>query len=301
MTGRELLRTQPGALLPRLWRFVHKPWREQLSFLKLRCVRILLSVPIPIRLPFGAWWLAESDACGTSVFLGRFEIAERLFVERFLRPGMNVLDIGAHHGFYTLLASQKVSPTGRVVAFEPSPREYRKLLRHLRLNGCDNVRARNCALGSREGKAELFLVEGRETGCNSLRPPNAGEPTKTVPASVSTLDSCLKQEKVDQVDFIKLDVEGAEMEVLQGAEELLARLPRPVFLCEVQDVRCRPWGYEAREIILLLERLGYDWFLPTVTGGLEPVCAGETRFNGNFVAVPIERLYDTDCFGQMLR
>jgi ubiquinone/menaquinone biosynthesis C-methylase UbiE len=61
------------------------------------------------------------DVCGDAVFAGNFEEAERQFMERFLKPNMIVLDIGAHHGFYTLLASHKVGPTGQVIAFEPLP------------------------------------------------------------------------------------------------------------------------------------------------------------------------------------
>jgi FkbM family methyltransferase len=60
-------------------------------------------------------------------------------VERFLKPNMTVLDIGTHHGFYSLLASYKVGATGQVIAFEPSPRERRRLLWHLRLNRKKNV------------------------------------------------------------------------------------------------------------------------------------------------------------------
>ena len=84
---------------------------------------------------------------------------------------MIVLDIGAHHGFYTLLASRKVGKKGKVIAFEPSPRKRRKLIWHCRLNRTDNVWIESCALGSFDGEAELFLVKGKETGCNSLRPP----------------------------------------------------------------------------------------------------------------------------------
>ena len=211
-------------------------------------------------------------------------------MERILRPGMTMLDIGAHHGFFTLLGSRKVGGGGRVLAFEPSPRERRKLLRHLRLNRCTNVQVEACALGSAPGEMDLFVVMGSETGCNSLRPPNTPQPTKRVRVPVLTLETSLERVKMPQVDFIKLDVEGGELDVLKGADGLLARRPRPFLLSEVQEIRTEPWGYAAREIIEFLRARGYWWFALQTDGSLMPVPADQTKFDGNFVAVPNERM-----------
>ena len=275
------------ALLPRLLRFLRKPWSEKVRSLALKWARV---VPIPVRLPFGAWWLVEDDWHGKAILSGGVETDERRFVEGILQPGMNVLDIGAHHGLYSLLASRKVGAGGRVLAFEPSPRERLKLLRHLRLNRCRNVQVQPCALGSAQGEADLFVVKSFSTGCNSLRPPDTPEPAQMLRIPVLTLDACLRQEKMDRVDFVKLDVEGGEMEVLKGAADLLGRRPRPLILCEVQDIRTRPWGYAAREIIEFLRSRGYRWFAPQPEGRLMPIAADQVEFDGNFVAVPDERM-----------
>jgi len=276
------------AFLPRLGRFLKKPWSEKVRSMTLRWVRMM---PLPVRLPFGVWWLAEDDWLGKAILCGGLENAERSVVERILQPGMRVLDIGAHHGFYTLLASRKVGAGGRVLAFEPSPRERRKLLRHLRLNRCTNVQVEDCALGSAQAESDLFVVVGYETGFNSLRPPDTPEPTQKVRVTVSTLDACLERAEMERVDFVKLDVEGGEMEVLKGAVGLLARRPRPFLLCEVQEIRTRPWGYAAREIIEFLRSRGYRWFAPQPEGSLMPVPADQVEFDGNFVAVPDERMH----------
>lgn len=278
----------------RLWRFLLKPWSEKVRSVRFHFRRLwnhlFPSLPLPVRLPFGGWWLAWNDVCGDMVFNGKFEERERRFVEGFLVPGMTVLDIGAHHGFYTLLASFKVGSTGRVIAFEPSPRERKKLHWHLRLNRCKNVQVENSALGSYNGEAQLFLVSGRETGCNSLRKPNVNEPVHPVRVPVMRLDNYLQRHGIEQVDFVKMDVEGAELEVLEGAMQLLERRPRPVWMVEVQDIRTEPWGYRAVEIMHFLERFGYRWFIPSGDGSLVPVLTYEEHFDGNLIAVPEERL-----------
>jgi FkbM family methyltransferase len=238
-------------------------------------------------------WRAENDSCGRDILRGQFENAERLFVERYLAPGMTVLDIGAHHGFYSVLASKKVCSDGRVIAFEPSPRERERLARHLAWNSCSNVRVEETALGETEGQAEFFLVDGKETGCNSLRQPDTKHPTRRLQVQVNRLDKYLGARKIASVDFIKLDVEGAELGVLKGATEVLENLPRPVLLCEVQDRRTKPWGYAALEIIQFLSFRGYDWFMLRENGSLQMLDTKDRKeWDGNFVAVPPERVED---------
>jgi len=203
---------------------------------------------------------------------------------------MTVLDIGAHQGLYTLLAASQVGRRGRVFAFEPSPREQRALRLHVALNRCRNVVTQTYALANENGIKELFVVQGSQTGCNSLRPPVVFSGTAAVHIEVTRLDDWLAKQKIDRVDFIKLDVEGAELAVLEGGAELFQRRPRPVLLAEVQDVRTRPWGYAAREILDYLARLRYTWFRFSGSGSIEPLNLSADEFDGNFVACPEERL-----------
>jgi len=271
-----------------LVRFLSKPWADKVYALKYRWLK-LIPIPLSVRLRPGVWWLAENGYCGTTIALAGFDRNESVFVEKLLIPGMNILDIGAHHGFYTLLASTRIGPTGRVLAFEPSPRERRKLRRHLHLNRCTNVTVQDCALSSAEGWADLFVVEDTETGCNSLRPPSVSQSVKPITVRVSTVDRCLEQAGIDKVDFIKLDVEGAEIEVLKGAQRLLQRKPRPVVLCEVEDVRTAPWGYPAKAIIDFLDERDFHWFTFADGEDLTPLPADAT-FDRNYVAIPNERI-----------
>jgi len=278
------------ATLPqRIVRFVASPARRKYITLANRAQRIFPRMPIPLRLPFGAWWLAEKSALDHELIYNEFERMETGFVERLLRPGMTVIDAGAHHGLYTLLASKRVGQRGRVIAIEPSPRECERLEKHLRMNRCSNTEMVPCALGEDTEDADLYLVDGFQDWCNSLRPPAVDEPIRAVQVSVRRLDDVLAELEVTKVDFIKLDVEGAELSVLYGATKLLQSESRPAILAEVQDIRTQPWGYPAREIIQFLIRMDYRWFAIAAKGALLPISCDQETYDANLVALPVER------------
>jgi FkbM family methyltransferase len=170
-----------------------------------------------------------------------------------------------------------------VFAFEPSPRERKALLRHVSLNRCKNVRVQALALGAEKKEAELHVVEGNQTGCNSLRPPIALSGTSSITVRVMPLDDWLSGQKLD-------GVEGGELDVLKGATELLNRPARPVILAEVQDMRTQAWGYRAKDVIEYLRQKGYKWLCPCEDGSLKELDINQKEFDGNFAAFPEERL-----------
>jgi FkbM family methyltransferase len=292
------LKTDQGAmnsdtLTTRLFRFARKPFSKQYISLAIKLQDHFPSVPIPVRLAFGAWWLAGTSALDRALLFDGFENAELLFVQRFLKPGMTVFDMGAHHGLYTMLASKVTGSEGRVYAFEPSPRERTRLKRNLSLNRCKNVHVISAALGRNAGRATLHLVDGSEDGCNSLRTPNVAQPTIPVEVEVLTLDVFLRQSEVGRIDFAKMDVEGAELSLLEGASDLFASAERPVILAEISDVRTGPWGYAASEIIEWLAKRGYEWFELTETGSLKRSKTNRAFHDHNLVAVPAEKIEKT--------
>jgi FkbM family methyltransferase len=276
--------------LGRALRFLGKPAREKARSVFFRWIRVVPGIPVPVRLQGGGWWLAQDDFLSKALFYDGFENAERSFAEHFLHPAMTVLDIGAHHGYYSLLASRRVGPSGLVLAIEPSPRERKRLRLHVRINRCKNVQIESRALGESKGTAELYVVRGTETGCNSLREPNVAQDTERVTVSVECLDRVLQDHGIERVDFVKLDVEGAELSVLRSAQQLLSRRPRPVLLVEVQDIRTQPWGYAARDVVRHLSALDYRWFRILPGGKIAQIDAEQSEYDGNFVAVPSEKL-----------
>lgn len=285
----------PRTLRERIRRFLAKPLREKYVSVASRLRGRAMAIPLLIRLPFGAWWIARNDDIGQPLREGQFETAEADFVGKYLQPGMTVLDIGAHHGLYTLLASLRVGNGGRVFSFEPSVRERKALLQHVRLNRCKNVSVQDAAVGNENKEASLFVVEGSQTGCNSLRPPVVASGTSSARIKVARLDDWLREQSIDRVDFIKLDVEGGEREALQGAERLIDCF-RPVLFAEVQDIRTRPWGYPAKEIIEQMIQRKYKWFGMAPNGFLSALDVSANEFDGNFVACPEERLPELQKF-----
>ncbi len=271
-----------------LWALLGRNLRRRATVALFR-IRALIPVPHPIRLPWGAWWLGWGDIMDRRLRKG-FEREEQGFLLEYLRPGMTFIDIGAHQGLYSLLASKKVSPGGRVVAFEPSPREFRRLRWNLALNRCRNVHAEPFALGMTEGTAQLFVCLAGETGCNSLRPPVVPDPVRKIPVPITSLDRYLALAKIgtDGVDFVKLDVEGAELDVLKGAPGLLSKA-RPLILSELTDVRTAPWGYRSQEIYAFLEARGYRWFSIAPKARLRSISGSGGP--ENLLAVPEEKLH----------
>jgi hypothetical protein len=106
---------------------------------------------------------------------------------------------------------------------------------------------------------------------------------------VISLDTFLSQRKIERVDFVKLDVEGAELGVMKGASNLLSIRPRPLLLVEVCDIRTRPWGYEGRDIVRYMDEAGYRLYRLLEGGEPLPVSANLDMYDMNMLAVPVER------------
>lgn len=253
--------------------------------------RLFPYIPLLTRVSYGAWWLAVNDANNDGYFSGNYESKELRFVKTFLKPGMVVIDIGAHHGFYSLYASKLVGSLGRVIAFEPSTRELKRLRLHVHINLCKNVDVVPLALSNSTETTAFYVVMGRDTGCNSLRAPAVSEPIKKVQVQTTTLDDYLNRAGVQKVDFIKLDAEGAEIEIFMGASHLLSRSPRPVIMCELSEGRCLPWGHTCKDIIDLLgKEYNYRWYNLCAEGSLGRFLL--TEGVENYVAVPAEHGID---------
>ncbi|HEX6834616.1 MAG TPA: FkbM family methyltransferase [Rudaea sp.] len=144
-----------------------------------------------------------------------WELPETLLCLRTLRPGMHVVDAGAHVGYYSVLFSQRVGPSGSVRAFEPEPDNFRLLLANLLLNDCRNVQTHAFALAERRGDATLHLSPDNLGDHRLAATPGRAQ----VEVATIDLDAVLAG---SAVDFVKIDTQGAEPRVLAGMAATIA-------------------------------------------------------------------------------
>jgi FkbM family methyltransferase len=210
------------------------------------------------------------DVVGRKIMqAGYFEPETVRFIERYVKPGMTVLDIGAHVGQYSLLASGLVGPSGAVHAFEPHPLLYRVLCGNLDRNRCSNVLRNNLAVSSEDGTGLLFASKHENFGMTSLRPPEALYSGVQVPVKTISLDGYIRRHSIGRIDLIKLDVEGAELPVLQGATDLLAGSPDLLLVVEFCGYTTRRFGHTVAELASFLRNSGLHLFSVT-SEGLRP-------------------------------
>jgi FkbM family methyltransferase len=150
------------------------------------------------------------------------------FIREHCKSGQTVLDIGAHLGLFTVLMARRVGPTGRVYSFEPTALTRKLLQRVVNLNGCSTmVEVRPEAVGSITGTAVFHETADTESNANSLVQTQRSHHTTTVPTT--TLDDFTKMRGLT-VSCLKIDVEGAELDLLRGAGEFFARYRPATFL-----------------------------------------------------------------------
>lgn len=191
------------------------------------------------------------------LFLYREEYEFELgYLERVLAPGQVFIDAGACLGVYTLLASRLVGPGGRVFAFEPAAESFAALERNTGLNALPNVCSFRLALSDRAGTDLLYHYV--DQGCHSLGAP-VGEDGSFEEIRTATLDEVLEQAAVEEVDVIKLDVEGSEESVLRGAVRTIRR-SRPLVIFEVNSLAASRQGRAADGAWRFLEAAGYRFF-----------------------------------------
>jgi FkbM family methyltransferase len=173
--------------------------------------------------------IGQTDA---GFLLGTSEPGVQRAMGHLISGGMTVYDIGANVGFLTVIAARLVGVTGRVISFEPLPSNVRQIVHNLQLNGFSQVLVRQEALGAENGNA-TFLVSAEPTwGKLASLGTGVGSQIGEMKVLVRKLDSAFEDDQLPAPDVIKIDVEGAEIDVLEGARELLCR-ERPLLMIEL--------------------------------------------------------------------
>jgi FkbM family methyltransferase len=186
----------------------------------------------------GFWWLL---ATRSSFLFGKYEPEQTKLFGELVKPGDVVFDVGAHFGYYTLLASKLVGDSGKVISFEPSPANLARLYRHIELNSRRNVQVLELAVSDHEGTARFETRTGSGVGHLADDGP--------LEVRLTTLDSLTQ---LPRPQVMKIDVEGAEVGVLQGAKALLQNA-RPIIFLSLH-------GEELKATCLeILEGYGYTF------------------------------------------
>jgi FkbM family methyltransferase len=247
--------------------FRHSPLSTILRLISWR-VKCLLRSPATIRLD--NWDLQmflppEWGGIAKLAFAFREQYEPELpYLERILFPGMTFVDAGACYGLYTLAASRLVGEAGRVIAFEPASRAFRVLQKNIILNSLANVLAYPLALTANNGRALLYRHPN--VGCDSLGRDHSFTETAEEIATES-LDNVLRKISVNQVDVIKMDVQGAEELVLRGANKIL-NSSHPAVIFEVYPPGAILVGLSPYGAWDFLDNLGYKFFIVDRHGAL---------------------------------
>jgi FkbM family methyltransferase len=172
-----------------------------------------------------------------------------------LEPRHNFLDIGANIGYYSLLASKKIGNSGRVYSFEPSSREFRRLLKNIEINNCTNLIPTNIALSDSNNEIYFSIAQGH-TGLNSIFIEDESVYKTTQITKTIKLDNYFNSEK-RKFQLAKIDVEGAELMVLKGMEQMLNEHAVQRIIIEITPRFFKSFGYKKEDIYNFLSAYGY--------------------------------------------
>lgn len=223
--------------------------------------------PLECRVPLGGLRIHvyPMDVLAKPIFMGSFEPEVGRFLIAFLRPGMVCIDIGANIGVFTLLMAELVGFGGQLHAFEPGPSEFEQLKANVALNSLTNVTLNPVAVCAENGDAKLTVCGEGWGAFNTLGQvshPGVRADVKRdiLKVPTVTLDSYIRDHDINRIDLVKVDVEGAELMVLQGARALLDQAIAPTWAIEVADATTKGLGYPAKAICDYLSSYGYTLY-----------------------------------------
>lgn len=232
--------TRPGRrLAQRLLRYLPEAWFERLrkapsGSLRGRIGRLGMSDRV-VRVSHGpaAGLRVYADRACVQYIDGDVELPVQLGVAEHLAPGNVFFDIGANVGFFTLIGGAAVGSEGQVAAFEPEPGNAAAIRRNLALNGFSNSQVFEAAVAAKNGRERLWTTA--HPGGHTLE--SAGRPEdqcSSLEVDVVAIDPLVASGRLRPPDLVKIDVEGAELAVLEGMRQTLERA-RPTIICELDD------------------------------------------------------------------
>jgi FkbM family methyltransferase len=178
-------------------------------------------------------------------------------LEGALHEGGVFVDVGANEGYFSIVASKMVGPSGKVIAVEPQSRLQPVLERNVALNGAANVQIRRVAVSDHDGSVQIYLAPDTISGATSLtKTRNYPVPRESV--CTMTLAQLLSHDAVEQVDLMKMDIEGFEYEAILGAKELFRAHRVRKLALELHTSILRKRGLNPQDIVSFLREAGYS-------------------------------------------
>lgn len=224
----------------------------------------------------GSKMLLDLNDLGIGRELALYGVHERNSTEevkRIIKPGMKILEAGANIGYYALLETKLAGPAGHLYAIEPSPYNFDLLKRNLELNHIRNADLHQAAFGEKRDKVKFYMYD-RSNLSSFIKREEMGMETKEIEVEMVTLDDFMKFKKVD---FIRMDVEGYELEILKGAHQILSSNEKPkFFFIEVHSELLHKKNSSARQIIEMLAGYGYEVRKSFWRGSMNP-CVTSSR------------------------
>ncbi len=218
-----------------------------------------------------------TDGMHQSVFfLGEYERAVTDVISAVVKKGDVCLDVGANFGWYTTLLSRLCGGAdvgGEIHAFEPVPDIYTELRRNWKLAGeLENIYLNNLALGDESKMIDIHRFTNLSSGFSSFSTDGKGA-YQTFGVPMTTLDSYLNVKNVRDVNFIKIDVEGAELMFLHGATKLFEQKTPPLIMAEMALGTTKGFGYLPNDLIVFMrQRAAYEFYaLDDFSGALQKI------------------------------
>lgn len=289
-----------------------------------RTIKRLLRVPRKLRVRKWAK-LLESSSDGIVWYTDKYEIENQIsqgenldaivgnrshyddpgvinLLQRLIKPGMVVFDVGANKGDFTLHCIHLLGQSGHIVAFEPISAAYEKLLQALQRDpaGREFVRCERLAVSNSSGTAVFHTYPIEFSGWNGLGDPKLNPnyspymKLNTEVVTIITLDEYCAQNDVEQIDLLKIDVEGFEIEVIEGAQDLIAAGAIRHLIFEISLAPLAGAHHTAKDVLHSFEDMGFEVSLILPNGLLQPVnsAAFNAPFFANYLASPNSRHED---------
>lgn len=220
--------------------FLNPLWQPLKCFLWSMRVKLLSGRPIKCKAGKLSFFMVNEGQIAKYMWMGGFEDEERDFAAKGIKSGMRVLNIGANAGLYCIIASKLATMSGEVHAFEPSSQNFELLKRNIEINECKNVILNKVALADFSGKLALNRDESHPDLDGHFFVRHLSDPASS---SLNVIEEipCISLDEywfnacggeIKPIDFIVIDVEGAELSIFNGAKKTIAASPNLVMIME---------------------------------------------------------------------